>query len=327
MKTLACTLTALMAATPALADQIKVALDWTPNTNHIGLYVAEAKGWYDAAGLDVTILPYTDTSSAALVANGVAEWGVFSSLSMFMNRTAGADLVATYAVVQTETGRLVFQGARDDLHSPRDLQGLTYAGFGTDWERALIAAMMRADGVEAPDFTMITLGAGAYEALDSGRVDFTLEVYTWEGVKAEMEGQPHGAFRYADYGVPDQHTTLIGASGAWLQANPDTARAFMAATLRGYEWAADNPDEAAQLLVAGAGGLLPDADLATASMRALVEGGYLRAADGTIGRIDPDKIEAMGSYLFEAGVLKDADGRVPAVAPDFSGYATNDYLP
>ena len=63
-------LAVLIAAQPLHAEEsVSVALDWTPNTNHVGLYVAEAKGWYDEMGLDVEILPYTDTSSGTLVAN------------------------------------------------------------------------------------------------------------------------------------------------------------------------------------------------------------------------------------------------------------------
>ena len=67
----------------------------------------------------------------------------------------------------------------------------------------------------------------AHEALANGAVDFTLEVYTWEGVKAELEGRRQCAFRYADYGVPDQHTNFIGSSQAYLDANPETASAFI----------------------------------------------------------------------------------------------------
>ena len=252
--TLATVLAAMFVATPVAAqERVAVALDWTPNTNHVGLYVAEAQGWYEAAGLDVEILPYTDTASTALVANGVAEFGVFSSIGFFSNRAAGADLVATFAVVQHETGRLVFDAGRDDIRTPADLDGLRYAGFGTDWEEGLISTMIRAAGGEGT-FETVTLGTSAYDALASGRVDFTLEVSTWEGVNAELEGRPQLAFRYADYGVPDGHTTLMGARGAWLGEHPDTARAFLDATRRGYRFATENPADAADMLVEGAGG-------------------------------------------------------------------------
>lgn len=320
------TIAAILAAAPLAAQEgVSVALDWTPNTNHVGLYVAQAMGWYDERGLDVEILPYTDTSSTALVASGVAEIGVLSSLGFFTGRAAGADLVAAFAVVQRETGRLVFDADRDDIETPADLDGLTYAGFGTDWERALIATMIRKAGGEGR-FETVTLGTSAYEALANGRVDFTLEVSTWEGVAAEIEGRPQRAFRYADHGVPDQHTTLIGARQGWLEANPETARAFFEATRRGYAFAAENPAEAADLLIEATEGMPSNPELVHASMRALVEGGYLVAEDGAVGRIDPAKVEAIGAFLFEAGILRDPDGETLDEKPDFSTWFTNAYL-
>jgi ABC-type nitrate/sulfonate/bicarbonate transport system substrate-binding protein len=114
----------LSAALPAVAqEKLSVALDWTPNTNHVGLYVAQSKGWFDDAGLDVDILPYTDTSSGTLVAAGVAEFGVLSAVGFHSQRAGGADMTVVMAVVQHETGRLVFNGNREDIQRPRDLYG------------------------------------------------------------------------------------------------------------------------------------------------------------------------------------------------------------
>lgn len=323
----ALTLCAALIATPAMAQStpVSVALDWTPNTNHVGLFVAEAKGFYEEAGVDVEILPYTDTSAATLVANNVADFGILGSIGLFTQRTAGADLVATYALVQTETGRLVFKADRDDIQTPRDLDGKIYAGFGSGWETALIGTIIRHDG-GVGEFETVTLGTSAYEALANGAVDFTLEVYTWEGVKAERDGPAQRAFRYADYGVPDQHTNFLGTSGAYLAKNPDTARAFISASQRGYAYAVENPDEATDILVAANADSLLDRDFVRASLQALVDGHYLQTEDGTIGTIDPGKMEAMGGFLFEAGLLKDGNGAAVVETPDFSAYFTNDFL-
>jgi ABC-type nitrate/sulfonate/bicarbonate transport system substrate-binding protein len=304
---------------------VTVALDWSPNTNHIGLYAARDKGFYAEAGLQVDILPYGDTSSGTLVSNGIAHFGVSGSLGFFTQRTAGADLKAVYAVVQTETGRLVFNADRADIQSPKDLDGLTYGGFGSDWEKALIGTLIRNDGGKGV-FETVTLGTSAYDALANGAVDFTLEVYTWEGVKAEIEGRGQRAFRYADFGVPDQHTTFIVSSEAYLSANPDTASAFIQATRHGYRFAVENHGEAAELLIAAHPDIFTDPALIHASLRALVAGNYLRGADGIIGSIEPAKVEAIGEFLFAAGILRDADGRPVAARPDFSAFYTNRYL-
>ena len=157
-------------------------------------------------------------------------------------------------------------------------------------------------------------------------MDFTLEVSTWEGIKAELENKPQRAFRYADYGVPDQHTTFILSSNAYLSGHPQRAAAFGRATRRGYAFAAANPDEAAALLVEANKGMLTDPAFIRASMKALVEGNYLARPDGTVGEIDPGKVEAMGGFLFAAGILRDADGDALTTGPDFGDYFTNDYL-
>jgi len=327
--TLALMLVAGLAAGPAWAqsdlEKVTVVLDWTPNTNHIGLYVARDKGFYEEAGLDVEILPYGDTSSGTLISNRIADFGVTGALGFFSQRAAGADLKAVYAVVQTETGRLVFNADRTEIQSPKDLDGLTYGGFGSNWEKTLISTLIRNDGGKG-EFEIVTLGTSAYEALANRAIDFTLEVYTWEGVKAELEDRAQRAFRYADYGVPDQHTTFIASGEAYLSENPETAEAFVQATRRGYEFSVEHPEEAAEILIAAHRDILTDPGLIHASLNALIEGNYLRRADGVIGTIDPAKIETMGEFLFTSGILRDADGNVLTERPDFSTYFTNEYL-
>jgi ABC-type nitrate/sulfonate/bicarbonate transport system substrate-binding protein len=222
MKHLLTALPCLLRCPRTAAEKLTVALDWTPNTNHVGLYVAQAKGWFTEAGLDVEILPYTDTSSGTLVATGVAQFGILSAVGFHSQRSMGADMTAVMAVVQHETGRLVFNGDREDIKRPADLDGLTYAGFGSAWENALISSIIRHDGGEG-SFDTVTLGTSAYEALANGSVDFTLEVSTWEGVNSVLLGRPQRWFNYSDYGVPDQHTTFLGGNASWLADNPETA--------------------------------------------------------------------------------------------------------
>ncbi|CAN7455300.1 ABC transporter substrate-binding protein [Mesorhizobium sp. LjRoot246] len=304
------------------AQKVTVALDWTVNTNHIGLFVARDKGFYREAGLEVDILPYSDTGAGTLVANRVADFGINGTISLFTQRTAGADLKGVYAVVQSETGRVVFNAARSEIVSPRNLDGLTYGGFGSAWENALISTIIRHDGGKG-NFETVTLGTSAYEALANGSVDFTLEVSTWEGVEAELKGVKQRSFVYADYGVPDEHTTLISSSEAYLQANPKPAAAFVQATQRGYQFAVDRPDEAAALLIAANKDALTNPALIHTSLKALIDGHYLRSQSGAIGIMDPAKMEAIGDYLFASGILRDADGKVLTQRPDFARYFSN----
>ncbi|UVK41686.1 ABC transporter substrate-binding protein [Mesorhizobium sp. AR10] len=308
----------------AAPQKVTVALDWTVNTNHIGLFVARDKGFYAEAGLQAEILPYGDTGAGTLVANRIADFGI-AGAGFFTQRAAGADLKAVYAVVQAETGRLVFNAARTDIKSPKNLDGLTYGGFGSAWENTLISTMIRHDGGKG-NFETVTLGTSAYEALANGSVDFTLEVSTWEGAKAELEGAKQRTFRYADYGVPDEHTTFIASSDGFLQANPKAATAFVEATRRGYQFAVDHAQEAGDLLIASNKDALTDPALIHASLKMLVDGHFLRSQTGVIGTIDKSKVEAMGTYLFNAGILLDGDGKALKERPDFASYFSNAYL-
>lgn len=320
--------TSWIAAAPAMAADAKtvnMALDWTPNTNHVGLYVAQEKGFFKDAGLTVNILPYTDTGAATLVSNGLADFGI-AGVGFYSQRAAGADVKAVYAVVQSDTGRLVVEADRNDIKSPKDLDGKIYGGFGSAWENALVGSLIKNDGGKG-DFKTVTLGTSAYEAMGNKSVDFTLEILTWEGVQAELAGEKLHAFKYSDYGVPDQYTTTIVSSDKYLKANPDTAKAFLAAVEKGYAYAVDHPEEAGKILIAANKDVLTDPALVQASMKMLVDGHFLRSADGVIGSIDPAKNAGIGQYLFKSGLLVDENGKVLTEQPDFSTYATNDYLP
>ncbi len=242
----------------------------------------------------------------------------------FLNaRASGADLVALWATMQHETGRLVYNSENDGITRPADLSGKIYAGFGSAWEAALIGTMIKADG-GSPEFDTVTLGTGAYEALASGAVDFTLEVATWEGVNSEILGRKQSHFDYADYGVPDQQNGYIGTRPELLAEQPEMVTAFMKATQRGYAWAADHPQEAAALMIAA--GDFPNAALVEGSMKAIVAGNYLRDGDTPVGAIDRARLERMVGFLAENGVLKGADGAPLTDIGDLSTWYNQDWM-
>lgn len=304
-------------------DRVTIALDWTLNTNHVGLIAARDRGYYDDAGLEVEILPYSDTSSTALLAAGVADFAYMTSLGFMSARAAGAGITALWATMQHETGRLVYDSANTEITRPADLEGKIYAGFGSAWEDALIGTMIRTDG-GTPDYDTVTLGTGAYEALATGRVDFTLEVATWEGVNSELLGRRQSSFTYADYGVPDQQNGYIGTSADLLRADPATVTAFMTATRAGYEWAVDHPGEAADLLIAA--GEFPRPELVRGSMEKIVDGGYIRDGDVPVGQIDGDRFAQMARFLFDSGVLTDQSGAPLAWPGDVGDWFDQDWL-
>ncbi len=150
---------------------------------------------------------------------------------------------------------------------------------------------------------------------------------TWEGVAAELAGKPLKTFAFTDYGFPDQYSALIISSTAFLEANPEVSRRFVEATAKGYAYAADNPKEAAQLVIDANPGVFTDPQLVFKSQELLASGGYLRDAQGNVGSQSPEIWDQYGSFLFDNGILADNEGNALTTEPDWTMYYTNNFLP
>jgi ABC-type nitrate/sulfonate/bicarbonate transport system substrate-binding protein len=313
-------------ASPEAPATVRFALDWTPNTNHTGLYVALAKGWYDGARIDLEVLPYTGTTPEALMTAGQAECGISFQDALTFAATAGAPVVSVMAVLQ-RTASEVAVLASGDIERPRDLDGRVYAGFGYPNEGPTLRAMIRADG-GVGEFTTVTLDSAAYEALYAGRADFSISFSAWEGVEAERRGIELRTFRFSDHGVPEFYQVVIACDASWLDEEPDVASRFVEATVRGYEAAIEDPAASvADLIAENPGVFQADPGLPLASQVFLVEGGYLVDADGRFGTQAAEMWAEYTTFLFEEDLLTGPDGRPLAEAPDPEALFTDAFLP
>jgi ABC-type nitrate/sulfonate/bicarbonate transport system substrate-binding protein len=314
------------ATTSVEPTTVRLALDWTPNTDHTGFYVARAKGWYAAAGIDLQILPYATNPPETLLAAHQAECGISFQDSMTFAVARGADIVSVAAILQRTASAI---GVLDDgpIKRPRDLDGKTYAGFGYPNEVPTLKAVIKADGGTG-DFVVATLDSAAYEALYNKKADFTIPFTAWEGVEADLRGIDLRYFRFADYGFPEFYQVVLACDLAWVQRDPDAVRRFVAATVQGFELAQDDPDAAADILVAENPGVF-DANpgLPRASQRFLVEQGYLVDNDGRFGAQTLEQWRAYSEFLYEEGLLVD-EAEKPLTAPlEYDSLFTNNYLP
>ena len=308
------------------ARPVRLALDWTPNTNHTGFFVAQAKDWYRDAGVELQVLPYSSATPEALVAAGQAECGISFQDAMTFAVAAGAPLVSVMAILQ-HTAQEIAVLESSAIKRPRDLDGKTYAGFGYPNEDPTLKAVIKADGGKG-DFTTVTLDTAAYEALYAKRADFVITFSAWEGIEAGQRGIPLRTFAFADYGFPDFYQVVLACDRRWLEREPDLAKAFVSASARGFEFAADHPDDAAAILVAQNPGVFDGSpDLPAASQRFLAEGGFLRDAQGAVGRQTLERWQGYSGFLYDQGLLTDANGKPLAAPPDYAALFSNAYLP
>ncbi|WP_305095166.1 ABC transporter substrate-binding protein [Prescottella sp. R16] len=305
-------------------DTIRFALDWTPNTNHTGLFVALQEGWFADAGLDVQVLPYNNTAPDTLVDAGNAEFGISFQDSATFARAAGAQTVSVLAPMQHWATGIGVKADRADLASPKDLDGRTYAGFGDPGERETLRQVIRNDGGTG-DFDTVVLGTSAYEAVYGGQADFTVSYFAWEGIEAEHRGTPMRYFHYTDFGFPDAYAIVVNGNEKWLAEHPEQARAFVQALQRGYQTAADDPDRGAQALIDANPGVFTDEALVRESQRMLAAD-YMLDADGRVGTQRLDQWAGYSGFLFRHGLLAGPDGAPLTVEPDWSTYFTDEYL-
>ncbi len=300
-----------------------LAMDWTPNTNHTGLYVAQQKGWFRDQGIDLKILPYSsNVSPDVLVSSGKADVGISSTESIVADEAAGQRVVSLAAIVQHNTSALVVL-VDSGVKTPKDLDGKTYAGFGAAYENAVVGAIIRNGGGKG-QFRNVTLNVDAMQALESHRADFAWVFEGWEVIQAQRDGHQLKVFPITDFGIADYYTPNFVSSPKEISQKPDLLRHFMAATSQGYEYARSHPDESAQMLLAANKGAFPDPGLVTASQK------FLSAHYVDNGRKwglqDATAWHGYPEFILTTGSVQDPSGK-PMKSLDFDALYTNQFLP
>lgn len=301
-------------------DTITVVFDWTPNTNHTGIFVAQAKGYFKEAGLNVEVVQPPEDGAVSLVASGKAQFGVSfqDSLAPAFVGKAAMPVTAVAAVIQHNTSGIVSR-AGEGMDTPKGLEGKKYATWDLDVEKATIRDVMNADG---GNFDLVELIPSTVtdevSALRSGSVDAIWIFYGWAGVACQVAGLDTDYFEFADIDpVFDYYTPVIIGNNIWLNENPETAKAFLKALSKGYTDAVENPKEAADILMDAAPELKSNSELVYASQE------YLAAeyiADATRwGEFNAERWANFFRWLNKNDLLEED------IDPDY-GF-TNDYLP
>ena len=175
-------------------------------------------------------------------------------------------------------------------------------------------------------FKTVTLDSTAYEALYNKRADFTIPFTAWEGVEAQERGIKLRYFAFTDYGFPDFYQVVLACDSDWLSRDPDAARRFVGATVRGFELAAKEPDAAAQMLIdENPGAFDANPALPKASAEFLASGNYYVDSNGKVGTQTLEKWKGYSGFLFEQDLLVDGAGKPVKSPPDYSALFTNDF--
>ncbi|QYR24183.1 ABC transporter substrate-binding protein [Paenibacillus sp. sptzw28] len=245
--------------------KVKVVLDWTPNTNHTGLYVARDKGFFKNHGLDVEIVQSGEAGADTMVASGAAEFGVGYQEGVTQARINGVPLVSIAAVIQHNTSGFASPSSKN-IKSPKDFEGKTYGGWGTPPEAAVIESLMQEQKADFKKVKIVNMGDADFFTAVKKNIDFAWIYYAWTGVEAELRGEKINMIYLTDYSKKlDYYTPVLETSEKMINEHKDIVQAFTAGASEGYQYAIKHPEDAAEVLIKA----VPDlnADLVRASQK------------------------------------------------------------
>ena len=289
-------------ATSPQLEKISFVLEWEPNTNHTGVYVAAAKGFYEEAGLFVEILTPPESGAAGFVASGKAQFGIDVQEILGVELTLEEPLpITAVAAVISHNNSGIISLKEAGLDSFGKLSGKTYASWDAPGEVEILKQAIRDAGGDPEK--MLVVPAPAYDAiamLSSGLVDIVWVYENWDVIAADIAGVEYNFIKFADASpVLDFYTPLIIANNDFLKNKPETAKKFVQATAAGYEYAMKNPKEAAEILLEAVPEL--PADLIYKSQEYLA--GTYASPNEKWGVFDESRWSAFYDWMYEQGII------------------------
>lgn len=298
-------------------EKIRIVLDWTPNTNHTGLYVAQAKGYFAEQGLEVEIMQPPEDGAVALVGGGGAELGISFQDTLAPNFASANSMpvTAVAALIQHNTSGIISL-KENGIDSPGKMAGHNYATWDMPIEQAIIRKIVEEDGGKFDEIEMVpSTVTDVITALQTD-IDTVWVFYAWDGIATKVKGLDTNYLNFADYGKElDYYSPVLITNTEYAQENSETVTKALTAIKQGYEFAIENPEEAAQILLEAAPELNPE--IVVESQKWLADQ-YVADAEKW-GYIDQDRWDGFYGWLFENKLVE-------SEIPEGTGF-TNEYLP
>ena len=297
-------LLALLVAVPLLApaaataqDKVTVLLDWFVNPDHAPLFIAEARGAFADAGLDVTFVAPADPSAPPrLVAAGEGDIAITYQPSLYQQADQGLPVSRFGTLVASPLNSLV---ALEDgpIQSLADLKGATIGYSVGGFEDALLGRMLESVGLSLDDVTLVNVNFALSPALMSGQVDAVIGAFrNFELTQLKLEGRSGRAFLPEENGVPTYEELIYIAATDRL--GEDVFSRFLDAVTEATAWLAQNPDAAEELFF----DVQPDIDDAL-NRQAFKDTLPKFAADPRA--FDKAKYETFATFMTDAGLVSD----------------------
>jgi len=310
-------LLAACAPGPATQEPVVLMLDWVPNTNHSGLFLAQSAGYFAEEGLQVEIVQPGEVYAEQAVASGAADFGISFQEQLTLAIAEHIPLVSIAAILQHNTSGFASRGELG-VRSPADWEGLRYGAFGSPFEAPTLQRLMACDGGDFSRLEIVETGfTDPLALLQQEQIDLAWIFYGWQGIQAEQQGIALDIVHMdAQFDcIPDYYTPVLITNNAMIEGRPEMVRRFLRAVSRGYTEAVADPEAAAAALLEAA----PELDPAlVGASQAWISPRY-QAEAPRWGEQSVAVWQAYADWMAETGIL-------PAPI-DMSSAFTNEFLP
>lgn len=232
-------------------EKVTLVLDYTPNTNHTGIYLAKEKGYYKDQGIDLEIIQPSDSDSVTLVASDKAQFGVSYQEDVTYALTREKDplpVKAIATIIQHNTSGFAAP-VEKNIKTAKDFEGKTYGGWGSPSEEAIIKLAMEKQGADFNKLKRVDIGKDDYFTATKKNIDFAWIFDAWTGVEARLKNVKLDYIPIKDIDPAlDYYTPILITNNKTIKENPELVKKFMVATSKGYEEAIKDPSGAADIL-------------------------------------------------------------------------------
>lgn len=308
------------AASTQKTEKVRIALDYSPNVNYLGIYTAIEKGYFADQGIEAEIVPFANTPAETLIKSGKTDLGITYPPDVVINRSQGLKYKAVAALVAGNSTALAVK-ADAKATRPADLDGELYGGFGIQSDEPIVKAILKGDGVQDPKFKQVVLSTDGIVALDKGRIGYTAVFGGVSDVTAELQGVKLKTFQYKDYlgDAGDYPNAVYVASDETIEQRGPVVKRALAALAKGYEDAAKDPVASEKILIDANRTALGKSQEIVEKTGAAVSKQFLDDS-GAWGPLEDTDFVGLGKILKDGGIVK---GEVPAA----SDLYTNELLP
>lgn len=275
-------------------EQVRVVLDWFPNTNHTGFYVAKKQGYFADAGLEVQI----DGDVHGVLSTEGADIVLGPMISMLEQRVKGIEITAIATITQRNDSGIVSL-ASAGIEKPSDLEGKRLTHWEPRWFHEVIGEAVRQDGGDYSKVNLVPMDVGDIVSTLGETADATWVYENWENQELLAAGKAINFIRLADLSpLFDFPAPSIGATRSFLDSRPEVARRFLHALERGYTEAAQAPE--ASILEVREHMPNVSTELLVASQKHLAA--ISLNESGKWGRISAERWEPMAQFLVDTGI-------------------------